>query len=144
MLFTPKSLARVAEAVDWEETLVVYKDGTTNMQQYMRAMAILYERWMRGWSIPDFAEQVRNAGANNWVEGLGRIYNSLQERVGQLVGFYEGLWRGANPGWHARWGWNLPAVMPAADPESGMLTRLGQFIRELHQVTDLEREEEEG
>lgn len=116
--FTPWSLARVAEHVEWEEELVRAKDGTTNQQMFMAAIAILYERWMRGWSIPDFASAVDEAASGNFLSGLARILSSMEERVGQLLGFYQGLWWGANPRAINPWtGINQPAPEPASSYE---------------------------
>lgn len=96
-LFSPKDMARVVMAVEWEDELKVYRDGTTNQQQFMRALGILWERWMRGWSVPDFFSAVHEAGSNNFASGLRRILQSMPERVAMLKGFYEGIWYGANP-----------------------------------------------
>jgi len=96
-LFTPKSLARVAEAVEWEDELIVYPDGSNNQERYMKAMAILWERWMRGWSIPDFASSFLAAGNLTLATRFSEILDTMAERIAQLKGFYEGLWAGANP-----------------------------------------------
>jgi len=96
-LFTPWSLARVCEAVDWEDDLVERKDGTTNQEQYIKAVAILWERWVRGWSLPDFLAALNVSSGEGFFQVFVRILTSLPERVYQLKGFYEGLWAGANP-----------------------------------------------
>lgn len=97
ILFSPKSLHRVALAVEWEDELELYKDGSTNQGHFMAAMAVLWERWMRGWSIPDFSQALTDARAGGFVDGVKRICSSLPERIAQLKGFYEGLWGSVNP-----------------------------------------------
>lgn len=96
-LFSPWSLARVCEAVEWEDELVQRPNGSTNQEQYMRALGTLWERWMRGWSLPDFAGALKTAGSGAFLEGLLYLLKSVPERIQQIKGFYEGLWAGANP-----------------------------------------------
>ncbi len=105
-LFSPKSLKRVVAAVEWEDDVVFYKDGTSNQQRYMQALAILWERWIRGYTLPDFASAVSDIGSENFVEGFVRVIREIPRKVYQLKGFYEGLWLSVNP--------ERPAPAPAA------------------------------
>lgn len=143
-LFSPKSLARVAEAVEWEDVLQVYKDGSTNQAEFMRALGILWERWMRGWSIPDFANAIQAVQAGRWVDQFERIVQTLENRVSQLVGFYQGLWAGANPGWGRFFGWQIPSVIPPVDEEERARKILESFLRFLVELQPFNGKEGEG
>jgi len=112
-LFTPWSLARVAEAVEWEDVLEYRRDGSSNQAQFMKAMSILWERWMREWQLPDFANVLTEVRDRDWIGVFEVSIKGLQNRVQQLVGFYQGLWAGANPGWRRAF-WFPPGVLPVA------------------------------
>lgn len=92
-------MERVVRAVEWEEELVQYKDGSTNQERYIMALAELWERWMREWTLPDFAQSVTDLRAGNYVVVLERVLSAIPERIMQLKGFWLGLWYGANPEW---------------------------------------------
>lgn len=140
--FTPWSLARVAEAVEWEGELVFAKDGSSNQEQYMKALSILWERWMRNWTLPDLASVLKDAGAQNWASAFAHSLETLKSRVEQLFGFYQGLWAGANPGrsravmptWPL-----MPELPPAEDQVLNSLQFFFEGIRALWA-----NEEEEG
>jgi len=141
--FTPRSLERVAEAVEWEDVLYWYKDGTSNQSRYMAAMAVLWERWMRGWAIPDFGEALRSADSGNFVEALTRVLNSLEERISQLVGFYQGLWWSVNRGvYSAGRAWGEPDVASWNDEErarmriEGFASRMGPLLSTMKEETN--------
>ena len=98
--FNPRSLRRVATAVEWEDDLHFYVDGTTNQEMYLASVALLWERWVRGWSLPDLLSALADSRSRQgFAEGVKRIIDTIPERVMQLRGFYEGLWWGANPNW---------------------------------------------
>lgn len=98
-LFTCKSLERVCRVVDWEEQLEIYRDGTTNQQRYMMALAELWEGWMRDWTLPDLQQALLDASSDKFVEAFQRLIETIPQRISQLVGFWDGLWYGANPYW---------------------------------------------
>lgn len=135
-MFSPKSLARVAEAVDWEEVVAFYKDGTSNQSEYMKAMAILWERWMREWAIGDFAQSISDVGSRKYVELLVRLLDSVETRVQMLVGFFQGLWAGANPGWYRKGIFTWTPVAPEWDGETAARAILGAFIRRMQVIVE--------
>lgn len=99
-LFSPRGLRRVANAVEWEDDLRFYPDGTTNQEMYMAALALLWERWVREWNLLDFQSALADPqGGIDFYEGFKRIIETFPARIMQLRGFYEGLWWGANPEW---------------------------------------------
>lgn len=134
--FTPKSLARVAEAVEWEEVVAFYKDGTSNQSEYMRAMAILWERWMREWAIGDFAQSIHDVGSREYVTLLVRLLDTVETRVQQLVGFFQGLWAGANPGWSKKGIFTWTPQAQPWDGDSAARAILGAFIRHLQTIVE--------
>lgn len=97
--FSPKSLARVANAVEWEDRVQVYTDGTTNHSCYIEALAILWERWIREYSLSDFLDMLVDAWRGDFAEGFKRVAEEIPAKLEQLLGFYRGLWYGANPDW---------------------------------------------
>lgn len=99
--FSPKSLARVANAVEWEDRLQVYTDGTTNHSCYLEALAILWERWIREYTLSDFSDMIVDAWRGDFAEGFKRVCEEIPAKLEQLLGFYRGLWYGANPDWKA-------------------------------------------
>jgi len=126
-LFTPWSLARVAEAVEWEDYLTEKVDGTTNQQQYMKALAILWERWMRGWEIPDFLSAVENVGNQRFAEQFTKIIDSVEQRITQVLGFWQGIWAGANPGWKAARGFLGMSEYVPLTPDEVVRLRIETF-----------------
>jgi len=138
-LFTPRSLERVVRSVEWEDEISYYRDGTSNQQRYMMALAELWERWMRQWSLPDFAQAVRDVEQRNYVTGLKRVLEAIPERIQQLVGFYRGLWYGANPfsGKPPPRGWWLEVPVPAT-PENEVMSALAVMIDSLRAITTKE------
>jgi hypothetical protein len=133
----------VAIAVDWEDDVVVYNNGETNQSEYMKAMAVLYERWMRGWALPDFETGLKNLHAQEFVKQLDHILDSMTERIQQLRGFWEGLWYGANPDWGK--GKGLFPIGPGASytPEERARLRLDNFWRDLLAIVEVPEEEDE-
>lgn len=95
--FNPRAMARVVEHVEWPEQEIVYKDGSSNQSQYVRAMAMLYERWMRDWTLPDVEASFRNVCAGNYVDEYRHIMEAWDTRIRQVYAWFEGLWYGANP-----------------------------------------------
>jgi len=143
-LFSPKSLARVANAVEWEDTLVWYKDGSTNQEQFMKALSILWERWMREWSLPDFAQLAQYVMDKQWTDAFVHLVRGIPQRIQQLKGFYEGLWAGANPEWRASF-WFPPGVLPApVTQEDRVKGALAAMIQELTVMFTIEEEAEEA
>lgn len=141
ILFSPRSLCRVAGAVEWEDVLTWYNDGSTNQSQFMSAMAIMQERWIRGWSFPDFGEAVRNVAAGEFVRELERILSTWKERISQLVGFYQGLWWSVNRGLvgpKARMAWTPDTTYY---PEQIAEANLRWFFEDLIVVCTAYREE---
>lgn len=132
--FTPRSLARVANAVEWEDVLVEYKDGSTNFSCYTQAMAILWERWMREFTLDDFREAVTNVRGGNFVQEFQRMCEALPGRIAVLRGFWEGLWYGANPGRkpppRGRW---MPAL-PSYSAEEHAMVIIDKLLRDLAQI----------
>lgn len=96
-MFDPRSLFRVVEHVEWEEDLREYTNGRTNQEMYMAALAALWERWVRGWSFPDFQRAVLAARGGDFVGGLKQVLSTVPQKLSQFRGFYEGLWWSANP-----------------------------------------------
>jgi len=140
-LFSPRSLARVCEAVEWEDELRFWKDGSSNHEQYMKAMAVLWERWMRGWELMDFFKAVQDAGSQNFASGILRVFETLPQRIQQLKGFYEGLWAGANPKPAARaYDWETP---PGAvvDSYGAVGTALQMLLLNLQGIVCVKKEE---
>lgn len=91
VLFSPKSLVRVVRAVEWEDDLVVYRDGSSNQGRFMEALALLWGRWISGESLPSFVAQVQAAAAEDWVKGFEQVIREMPAKVLQFVGFYRGL-----------------------------------------------------
>jgi len=140
--FTPRSMERVVNHVEWEDDLVVYRDGTTNQQRYMMALAELWERWMREWSLPDFAQAVDSAQGGKFVEGLLEVISAVPQRIEQMIGFYRGLWYGANP---RKLGISIPgratiAVQTTVNQQA-VIARLGWMMQYLRMVLEMERSE---
>jgi hypothetical protein len=139
-LFTPKSLARVAEHVEWEDVLTYYRDGTTNQAEFMRALAILWERWMRGWSVLDFSYALQALHEGTWVSRFYEILSSMEERIQQLVGFYKGLWTGANPHMSAQ---AMKGIFGMPDPPDRETACLSRIYLMMTTIRELVKEEEE-
>jgi len=134
-LFSPKSLERVVRSVEWEDELIKYRDGTTNQERYMMALGELWERWIREWSIPDFAKALRDTEQKNFLKGFRRVLQSLPERIAMLKGFYEGLWYGANPGWHGvRAGWNPMPAPVVVDVETEAMNEINRLLTSLRAI----------
>lgn len=89
--FTPASLVRVVEAVEWEPDLVLYPDGSSNQGRYMEALAILYGRWLAFETIPDFLDQAQAISSRDWVSAFRHVVSEIPEKIRQMVGFYRGL-----------------------------------------------------
>lgn len=143
-LFSPKSLERVARAVEWEDVVIVYKDGTTNQQRYMQTIAELYERWFRGWSFPDFADALQNVAAGNFLDAFLQVVQGLPARISQLKGFYQGLWTGANPHRGRAFIWPpMPAPSSFTKLEVALIA-IDSLLTELRLIVAEEEEEGEG
>lgn len=97
LLFEPRSLARICNAVEWEPELRYYQDGTSNQSYYVQAMTILLERWLREFTIQDLLLALHSAGSGDWPGLLKQGLETIEQKVNQLRGFWEGLWYGANP-----------------------------------------------
>ena len=63
----------------------------------MRALAMLYERWMREWSVPDLLSALNAVRGRDFAAAFDRIVSTMENRVFQFVGFWKGIWYGANP-----------------------------------------------
>jgi hypothetical protein len=59
----------------------------------MEALAILYGRWLREASIPDFLAMAQAAAAKDFAKGFSHVMQELPEKVAQVVGFYKGILR---------------------------------------------------
>lgn len=142
--FTPWSLARVAKAVEWEDELMSAKDGSTNQGKYMEALAILYERWMREWALPDFEQAVLDIHNKEFFSLFARIITSMEERVFQLSGFFRGLWMGANPTWRSTTWPPMPAPPEPLSELEVATNRLQAFFTYLLDVSSQIKEETYG
>lgn len=96
-LFDPRALARVAAHVEWEPELRYYKDGTSNQSHYVKAMTMLWERWMREYGLPELLELVHAGGTSDWLGFISTVLETIKEKLNMFRGFFEGLWYGANP-----------------------------------------------
>ncbi len=97
LLFEPRSLARVVNHVEWEQEVRYYKDGRSNQEMYVQAMSMLLERWLREFSLPDLLGALDAAGGGDWPGLVHHGLQSIESKVQQFRGFWEGLWYGANP-----------------------------------------------
>lgn len=129
--FSPWSLARVCKAVEWEEELVRARDGSSNQGKYMEAIGTLWERWVRGWSLPDVLAAAHAAGTGEWTEAFFKLFETLENRVVQIIGWYSGIWAGANPRGLPGWVWPPIPEQPGAPPLSIVEQRVSTFIETL-------------
>jgi len=143
-LFTPWSLARVAKAVEWEDELVLAKDGSSNQGKYMEALAILYERWMRDWQLPDFERSILAIHKKDFVALFKQILSTMEERIFQFGGFFRGLWLGANPTWKAATWPPLPAIPAPVTEIQEVTNRLEGFFTFLLELAASLKEETYG
>ena len=136
ILFSSRSLARVALAVEWEDELALYKDGTTNQEMFVQAMTTMWERWMRGWALNDFAQAISDVGNNQFLTAFARILETVPERLSQIVGFYKGLWYSANPTRRA----DSRGIFGVPDfdmsPEGRAIRIVEQLVRQLSTIVE--------
>ena len=137
-LFDPRSLARVVEQVEWEPTVELYKDGTTNQEKYIQCMAILWERWMREWELPDFAALFYDVGGGNFGSAFYKFATVIPERIAQLVGFWKGLWYGANPRNYMKMSTPRVSVIPAYSAEDIVKSSIEYMVKELRTIVEKE------
>jgi hypothetical protein len=146
-LFDPRALARVAEHVEWEPELKYYRDGTSNQSYYVKAMVMLLERWLREFTLIDLALALQSAGSGDWPGLIQQGLDTIEEKVTQLRGFWEGLWYGANPktakaafgeGWLYPFNLDPEHVEATAEPVDAQVQVLGileQFFGRLRELS---------
>lgn len=118
----------------------MYRDQTTNQQQYMRALATLWERWVRGWAYPELAAVLADVFQENFLDGFEKVLRALPSNIWQLRGFFEGLWFSANPPKSAALA-RATGVFPIPAPsllsaEGRALNMLRACLSEIHMATD--------
>jgi hypothetical protein len=147
LLFDPRALARVANAVEWEGELRYYKDGHSNQEFYIQATSMLMERWLAGFAWEDMLLALHAAGGGDWPGLLRQGLSTIEQKVQQLRGFWEGFWYGANPKGTSRstfvpWSpipfvpMPVPIVPAEPDLEGKVLSLLSSFFATLREASD--------
>lgn len=135
----PKVLARMVETVEWEGNLVLYKNGSSNQGEFMRALGLLYGQWLFQEDLPDAWAAAKAIGARDWFEMFRLLLRKLPEQIEQMGGFWrgtlsgglpkaKGLFGGLNP-WTGEGGTELPSEdrMMASELEY-LFTRLASIV----------------
>jgi hypothetical protein len=122
--------------VEWEDDLVFYSDGTTNQQQFMRALGILLGRWLLGWGPSDLSAAFFGSGAQEFLPGLIGVLTPLLERVYQLVGLYQGLWEAGTEVIGGRIFPRAARTTAADSTEESVKSAIARFLTSIRLVTE--------
>lgn len=88
--FDPRALDRVVEAVEWEDDLVVYNDGSTNQARWMHALGTMMERWSAQ-NVQDAIEGFSTLWFGDYDDIVARAVTSISLRVQQMLGFWSAI-----------------------------------------------------
>jgi hypothetical protein len=136
----PKVLARIVESVEWEGNLEVYKNGTSNQGEFMRALGLLYGRWLSDEDLPDAWAAAKALNARDWVAMFKLVLRVLPERIEQCAGFWSGTFGGfLKPAPKARWlvnPWTGEINPNLPDEDSQLGAELGQMFVELRTILE--------
>lgn len=138
--FNPKVLARVVETVEWEGNLEVYKNGTSNQGEFMRALGLLYGRWLFEETLPDAWDAAKSLVAEDWPAMFRQLLRVLPEKIEQLAGFWTGQFGGfLRPPVKSKWLVNpwtgeINQNLPSEDAQLG--AALGDMFLELRRIIE--------
>jgi hypothetical protein len=146
--FNPKSLVRIARAVEWEPELEYDKSGSSNQAYYMEAMGLLWEHWLVGESFPEFVDLALAAGKEDIPKALQLLCQQFPGKLAQVVGWWKGVFGrrrvgslffpvGVNP-----WGEPGAEAPPPSSIEDRIFLVVDQLVTDLKQI--LAEEDEIG
>lgn len=121
----PKVLARIAETVEWEGNLQLYRNGRSNQGEFMRALGLLYGRWLSEENLPDAWAAAKAVGARDWAEMFRLVVRVLPERIEQCASFWTGTFGGfLRPAPRSKWMVNpwtgeIDGDLPSEDGQLG-------------------------
>lgn len=138
--FSPASLLRVVKAVEWEDDLVVYPDGSSNQGRFMEALAILYGRWLFDQTLEETVAMAELIASDQWVRAFEEVVATLPQKIRQIVGFWRGLGgeiirRIPEPSRNI-FGWQIPEAPPRASVEDRCYRVVEQLVRELSSILE--------
>ena len=138
--FNPKVLARVAKHVEWPGNLELYRNGTTNQGEFMRAVGELYGQLFAGEYLPDAWAAAKIIAKRDCEGAMLKMVEEIPQKIEQVVGFWTGFFGGSLSRRKSLWGpvnpWTGEISVSSSDPDATMEAILRTFVVKIASIIE--------